>query len=155
MNHTKIFAISLAMFAMFAIMSLSGCGKDETSANQPEVQAAITDLNEIASSPDRRALIGRSVQTTNAVVRGVVGNYVFWAGDERNQIPVVRMDKMLGPVTEHVREGSIVKIIGTVRLVETVAESDPMWETVNENEKTEVKGAVVYVAGDKIEVISE
>lgn len=136
-----------------ACLFLVSCGKDE-GENAPAVESApaITDLMAIAGSNDRRSLVGRKVEASGASVQGVVGNYFFWAGDLRQQIPVARLDKQRGAATERVEAGFRVKITGTVRLVESLPETDPLWDEINARERTDIKAAIVYIAADPVEI---
>lgn len=138
---------------LIALLSLlPGCGEDKSGNNNSA--SDITSIESIVAEPDRRAIVGRSVSIEEATVTGVVGNYVFWAGDPRNQIPVVRLDKMKGPVSKHVVKDARVRIYGVVRLTEGVSGSDPMWDLINETEKAQIQAATIYIAADTVQVTS-
>lgn len=137
---------------LFFVIGIVGCGEDKEGKSGPAAAPAITSLDEITGTADRRELVGRSVSIEDGTVQAVVGNFIFWGGDNHNQIPVVRLDKMAGPVSQHVRAGDKVRIFGTVRLAESVPDSDRMWETVTEAEKADIKNATVYVAADRVQV---
>lgn len=133
-------------------LGLVGCGEDKnrTSGSTVSPGPAITNIGDIAGAADRRELVGRSVSIEDGTVQAVVGFFIFWGGDDHNQIPVVRLDKLAGNETRPVRAGDKVRIYGTVRLVESIPDGDRIWQTVNDNEKTEIKNATVYVAADRV-----
>lgn len=146
-NITSIMAVFFS-----ALLFITACGKDKD--NQSGVQAALTDIPSIAGAADRRALVGRSVDISNGLVQSVVGNYVFWAGDSTSQIPVVRLDKEASPVIEHVKRGETVRMVGTVRLVESTPANDPMWEQINPTERAQITEALVYIAADSVQIVT-
>lgn len=136
----------------FMALGLAGCGDDKSGQSGPASAPALTSIDDIAGAPDRRELVGRSVSIEDGTVRAVVGFFIFWGGDEHNQIPVVRLDKMGGAETEPVRAGDKIRIFGTVRLTNSIPDSDRIWETVNENEKADIKNATVYIAADRVQI---
>jgi hypothetical protein len=144
----SVTVLALSIFVLF------GCGSDDKKeAKNPTEMPAITDINELANAPDKRSQVGRKVEVESARVQQVVGNYVFWAGEGQPGIPVVRQDKIRGPVTEHVSRGGRVRMNGTVRLLESVAATDPLWDKISESEKQAMKNAVVYVDAEKVMVV--
>ena len=140
------------IFTIAALTMLSGCGKDGDKTAPVTTEPALTQLSDIVGAPDRRGLVGRQVDINNAPVQGVVGNYVFWAGEATGQIPVVREDKLKGPITEHVRTGEKIRMVGTIQLVSNIAANDRIWETVNATEKAQILSATVYIAADSVQV---
>ena len=145
--------ISMTMITtLAAITLLSGCGKDGDKASPATSDPALTQITDIVGAPDRRGLVGRQVDIGNAPVQGVVGNYIFWAGEATGQIPVVREDKLKGPVSEHVRLGEKVRMVGTIQLVSNIASNDRIWEKISETEKAQIISATVYVAADSVQV---
>lgn len=140
---------------MMLILALGGCGKDNSTAGTPGAvtPTTITDLSTITQAADRRALVGRKVEIPNAQAQQVVGTYVFWAGDTHSAVPVVRLDRMRGPVAEHVKRGAQVGMSGTVRLLSSVSATDPLWTHVNERERNDMLGAIVYIAADNVLIV--
>lgn len=136
--------LSLMVFLVFA------CGKDE---KKEQPQPPIADMSTVTSAPDKRTMVGRRVEIPNAQVQQVVGTYFFWAGEQHSAIPVVRGDKLKGPVKEHVKKGDRVRISGTVRLLENVPAADPMWDKINESERRDILAALAYIHADDILVI--
>jgi hypothetical protein len=141
-----------AGYAVLALLFVVlGCGKEKGAEPQAATET-IADLSAISSASDRRALVGRKVDIADAPVSQVVGNYVFWAGDPHSGVPVAREDKMRSPVIEHVRRGDRVRILGVVRLLETVPDSDLLWDTVNADEKRDIQAAQVYIAAESVAI---
>lgn len=139
------------LFATFFV--LMGCGKDGEITTNPAAQP-VTSIRDVTQAGDRREFIGRSVEISSADAQTVVGNYVFWAGDDHSALPIVRGDKIAGPVTGHVKRGDRVRVTSTVRLLSEVASTHQMWETVSEKERQDILGAIVYIDADKVQVIS-
>ncbi|GEM_PF-4103064 len=147
----KAFLRSQMVLAMACLFVVS-CGRDKEQGASPVQAPALSSVADIAAAPDRRELVGRSVDITDAHVRGVVGNFFFWVGDERSQIPVVRLDKLRGPVTQHVRQNNSVALVGTVQLTSNIGADDRLWELVNEKERREIEAANVYVGAESVTV---
>ena len=141
----------LGFTAVALLFLILGCGKDNASEVQPAMET-ITDISVISNTADRRTLVGRQVDIPEAPITSVVGNYLFWAGETHTAVPVVREDKMRGPVTEHVRPGGRAHIKGTVRLLETVPDDDLMWDRITPEEKSDILGARVYIAAESVAV---
>lgn len=140
---------TVGLLALFLTVS---CGKDDTIV-QTGPEASITDINVLASAPDRTTLVGKKVDLSGATVQTVVGTYVFWAGDPHTAIPVVREDRMNGNVTEHVRAGERVRVTGVVRLLETVPSTDKLWDKITDQERRDILSSRVYIAADKVTII--
>lgn len=139
----------------FPLLLVISCGKDNGASNSPTSPAAtITDMTTITQTADRRSLVGRKVEVGATQVEDPVRQYVFWAGVNNAAIPVVRRDKLNGPVASHVRKGSVVKLSGTIRLVETIPATDRLWEGIanRPNELAAVKAAIVYIDADAVTV---
>lgn len=144
---------SLTILLLFII----SCGKDNGASTNPAGPggpAAITDMATITQTADRRTLIGRKVEVGATQVEDPVRQYVFWAGVNNAAIPVVRRDKLNGPVTTHVRKGSVVRLSGTIRLVETIPVTDRLWEGIANRpaELNAVKAAIVYIDAEAVTV---
>lgn len=151
MTHTNSIKRRIGLTAIALVFALIGCGKEDGSGTQAASET-ITDIGVISTTADRRTLVGRKVNIPDAPVSTVVGNYVFWAGDRHSGVPVAREDKMRTPVVEHVRLGDRVRISGTVRLLETVPDSDLLWDKINEDEKRDILNARVYIAADSVAI---
>ncbi len=148
----KTTSVKFFYLICFMTLGLAGCGEDKNEQRSPGSEApSITTIDDITGAPDRRELVGRSVSIEDGTVQAVVGFFIFWGGDDHNQVPVVRLDKMAGGDPQPVKVGDKVRIFGTIRLTESVPESDRMWETVNENEKAEIRNATVYIAADRVQ----
>ncbi len=148
----KTTSVKFFYLICFMTLGLAGCGEDKNEQRSPGSEApSITTIDDITGAPDRRELVGRSVSIEDGTVQAVVGFFIFWGGDDHNQVPVVRLDKMAGGDPQPVKVGDNVRIFGTIRLTESVPESDRMWETVNENEKAEIRNATVYIAADRVQ----
>jgi hypothetical protein len=144
---SKLLAMSLG-----TVLLLAACGKDGTVVN-PITEPVITDITTIAQTADRRSLVGRKVELSGVTVQSVVGTFVFWTGDPRSGLPAVRLDRMNGTATEHVKRNDRVRITGTVRLLESTSPTDQMWDKINEAERRDILGAVVYIAADRVSII--
>jgi hypothetical protein len=138
------------LVALALLVLAVGCGKE---VNNKESGATIADVNEISDTADRRSLVGRRVEITSAQVQEVTGNYIFWVGSRNSGVPVAREDKMRGPVTEHVQRGDRVAISGVVRLLETVPQTDLLWDKVNDNERADMLNSRIYIAAESVRVI--
>ena len=142
--------------ALACALVATGCGKDKTKPSDDQVTretaAAISDVFAIVGAADRRELVGRTVDINDTRVQAVVGNFVFWVGDERNQIPVVRQDKLKGPVLRHVKVGDSVRLGGVVQMSSNIAANDRIWENVNEKERRDIEAANVYIGADTVDV---
>ena len=135
----------------FALLVLAiGCGKE---VNNQDSGATISDIAEISDTADRRSLVGRKVEIASAQVQEVTGNYIFWVGSRNSGVPVAREDKMRGPVTEHVRPGDRAAISGTIRLLETVPQSDLLWDKITDSEREDMLNSRIYIAADSVRVI--
>ncbi len=157
MTQAQTLKRRLGLSAVSVLFVLLGCGKDNGigTGNGNETQGGnntISELTVISSTADKRSLVGRKVSIADAPVDEVVGNYVFWAGDTHSGVPIVREDKMRTPVVEHVRRGDRVRVLGTVRLLESVPVSDLMWDKVNENERRDILAAQVYIAAESVAI---
>lgn len=142
----KIFPI----LSLLVLFTLASCGSDD---DTKATESALTDLNNIVSAGDRRALVGKEVNLDNVPVDTIVGSYFFWAGDDHSAIPVFRKDKQEGAATVPVREGGHVRIQGTIRLAENVGAAEPMWEKINEQEKQDIVNAVVFIEAKAVQNI--
>jgi hypothetical protein len=137
------------------------CGKSDSDKNgtgtptpNPAPDSTLRSTSDIASAADKRSLVDRPVDITDAKVQSVVGTYVFWAGDDTHTaIPVVRIDRINGPVNEHVKSGEHAAITGRIRLVEATSSTDPMWDHINDSERRDINDAKVFIAADKVKVI--
>ena len=142
---------------VMAILLAVACGKDNSNNNNNPVTPGggaspeYTSIQEVLRESDRRNLVGKTVDLRETEVRSVVGTYTFWVGDRFTAIPVVRGDRIAGPVSTHVRPGGRARIRGTLRLVDRVEEGNPMWDKVNENERKEILNAGVYILAEKVE----
>jgi hypothetical protein len=153
---------SFGAFLGCLLMALA-CGKsnDNTGTDSPATPApngptttSLHSTSEIASTADKRSLVDRAVDISDAKVQSVVGTYVFWAGeDSHTAIPVVRNDRINGPVTEHVKPGEHAAITGRIRLVDATAATDPMWDHISESERRDIGDAKVFIAAEKVSVI--
>jgi hypothetical protein len=143
-NFTKTFFIFLS-----AAFMLSSCGKDDKGATT----ATVTDINSILQASDRTTFVGQAVNVDNVTVDSVVGTYVFWAGSSHSGVPIFRKDRLEGTATERVQRGDKVRINGTVRLVDTVPATDPLWEMVSVEEKADIQNAKVFISADKVQII--
>lgn len=145
MNYLKVGL----MVSMVSVMIVS-CGSDETREQEGPV---IQDVSVISTSSDRLSLVGRKVELSDAVVHEVVGNYVFWIGASHSGVPVARLDKIRGPVVEHVQRGGRARISGTIRLLEAVSATDPLWDRINDQEKNDMLAARIYIAAEQVMVV--
>ncbi len=146
-NNLKI----LGLFVFPVLLALTGCGKEDNPLLSGD--DTIRDISAIANTADRRELVGKKVDIQDAKVQSVVGNFIFWAGEPHTAVPVARVDKMNGPVNDHVRSGDKVRLVGVVRLLETVEADDKFWESVNEDEKKDILGARIYIAADNVIIL--
>src|SRR4051812_31205599 len=124
MQKPSVALLSLALFLVI------GCGHDNAANTTSPEQATITDMSTLTTAADRRKLVGAKVDVPNARAEQVVGTYFFWVGQGHAAVPVVRGDKLKGPVQEHVRAGDTLRITGTVRLLENVPATDPTWDHI-------------------------
>ncbi len=144
-THT-LMAVSLTL--VLAV----GCGKDGEGI--APAKPAISNIDEITGAADRRSLVGSRVDIPSAPAQAVVGNYVFWAGGANQAVPVVRMDKIKGPVKESVRKGDTVRMSGVVRLTSAVSATAPMWDKINDSERADINNAIVFIEADTIQISS-
>lgn len=152
-------AIQSIMAAGLLVLAV-GCGKDAAKPADDASKPAITDISAVTGAADRRSLVGRRVDISSAPAQQVVGNYVFWSGGVNSAVPVVRMDKIKGPVTEHVKKGDRVRLSGVIRLMSEVPESHKMWETakggkISESRRADMIGAIVYIEADVVQVVGK
>lgn len=150
MKHSTS-TIRIAALLMPLLLLLGGCGKDEPTTQSGE--DLITDIATISNTADRRTLVGKKVDIASAKVQSVVGNYVFWAGEPHTAVPIAREDKMHGTVPEHVRSGDSVRIKGTIRLLENLPDTDPLWDSISNDERRDILAARVYVAAESVAIL--
>lgn len=141
----------IALLFLIAALLVGGCGKDKEVA--PESMPAITSIDEISGASDKSSLVGRKVEYTSAIVRDVVGDYVFWVGDQNGALPVTLEAELRGLAKDgniRIQRGDRLKISGTVRLVSELPADDPFWRLIDAEEKREIEASGVYVAGDSV-----
>jgi hypothetical protein len=144
-----------------ALLLAAACGKENDNNNNPVggggtpgSGAEITRVEQLTSASDRNSLVGKTVTLDSAPVTDVVGTYTFWIGGRNSGIPVVRQDRINGPVTTHVRPGGRARIIGTVRLASAVESGDQMWRSINSDERRDIEGAKVFIRADRVEPLN-
>lgn len=143
---TSIVALSVAF--------LSSCGKEGEQVNPLKEPAAIKQLSEIQATPDRTTLDNRKVELASVAVGDVVGTYTFWAGDSSIQIPVVRGDRLKGPVEDHVRKGERVSLNGIIKRVPNpIPTKDTQWSSLNDKERADIASASIYILAERVSVI--
>lgn len=142
------------VFFFLLVLLVAACGKDKNASQNPTTESqTITSLDQITQTPNRESLVGRKVEIASVRGQRPTGTYVFWAGEGHDSVPVVRFDRMHGPVSEHVTEGARVRISGTVRDVRNTPDNDPMWDKINDRERADIKSAIIYIGADTVQIL--
>lgn len=148
-------SLNSAIYALALLLAIA-CGKDNNdngNNNNPVTPggADITSYDQIASAHDRTELVGKTVSLDTVPVARVVGTYTFWIGDTGSGIPVVRQDRINGPVSSHVQANHHARVVGTIRLASAVDANDQMWRSINSDERRDIENAKVFIRADRVE----
>lgn len=148
-KQTFAAVLSLIIFSL----ALTGCGENESSL--PGIgEDSVTDITRVSQAPDRLKYVGRDVNFSNVMVQDVVGDYIFWAGERYQALPVVLEREARGETEEseiRIRSGQRLTIEGNVRLVSALSEDSPVWNLIDDQERSEIQSAVVYISAFAVE----
>lgn len=136
--------------ALLSMVLLMSCGSE----TPKEKQDALSSVDSIMSTGDRRAFVGRQVRLKAVVVRDVVGDFTFWVGDSTgtSQLPVVIKAQADGGGEGEVavRTGQTVEVNGTI----LQADSMPKDKFLDAQEKRDIQAAQVYLMATEVFVLN-
>lgn len=115
--------------------------------------APIVDVVEVATAPDKQALVNRQVQLTNTPVQSLVSDRTFWVGSNNQRLLAVLDEALNSGAAEQrvdINPGQTLSINGFIRRLPPVAEAQEQWG-LSAAEAEALENQQVYLQVSKVQ----
>jgi hypothetical protein len=114
----------------------------------------VAGAEDVARLRDVRAGAGRAVRLDDVTVHSVIGDLVFWVGEDAAERTLVVLDPAIDEPERQtvIRPGMRLSIIGRAEKTPSAAEAPRLWKMVSRAEASELPGHPVYIRATRVKV---